>query len=178
MAGTLPFPITARRWDDLAGPERDFFVGDEYLPLHPSHAAQIRLLDRESAARVNAWADGAIPPGWPERPAWEFPHRAELPIADYRNDPAGPARVRRWLFDRGVPLARPVYLLDDRSRVVEATWRMVVRYWDAFEGSVGYAMHAVDHTRRWAGCFHHESWLVFGSHAGFGRASPAGRPAG
>ena len=72
------------------------------------------------------------------------------------------AEVRQWLYARGVPFRRVVSLIYERNRVVRTTWGMVVRYWDAFTWSAGYAMYAVDHTQQWA-CFHHESVVVFGS---------------
>lgn len=48
------------------------------------------------------------------------------------------------------------------GHVVQTTWRMVVRYWDAFAWSVGFKMIAVDQTLRWACCFHDEELIVFG----------------
>jgi hypothetical protein len=166
----LPFPVVVRPWDELAEPDRGFFCfADDYLPLHPNHAAQIGLLAPADAARVTEWAFAAIPPGWPDRTDQRFEHEAELVIRDCWDDPARRAGVRRWLHERGVPFGRTVCLLYERGRVVQATWRMVVRYWDAFAWSVGYAMVAVDYTLGWASCFHHEDVIVFGSHSKAGR---------
>jgi hypothetical protein len=161
----LPFPVLVRPWDELPEPDRGFFCfADEYLPLHPSHAAQIGLLSPADAARVTEWAFAAVPPGWPDRTAARFEQEAERVVRDCWNDPVRRAEVRRWLFERGIPFRRTVYLLYDRERVVQTTWRMVVRYWDAFAWSVGYAMVSVDHTLGWVCCFHHEDVIVFGSH--------------
>jgi hypothetical protein len=77
------------------------------------------------------------------------------------------------LFDRGIPFRRTAYLLYEQDQVVQATWRMVVRYWNAFAWSVGYAMMAVDHTLQWACCFHHEDVIVFGSHSKPRRIRPS-----
>jgi hypothetical protein len=159
----LPFPVTVRTWNELLEPERGFFCfADDYLPLHPNHAAQLGLLIPSDAARVTEWVFTAIPPGWPDRADERFEHEAYLSIRDCWNDPARRVGVRQWLHDRGVPFGRAVYLLYGRERVVQTTWRMVVRYWDAFAWSVGYAMVAVDHTLQWACCFHHEDVIVFG----------------
>jgi hypothetical protein len=164
--------VTVRPWDELAEPDRGFFCfADDYLPLDPHHAAQIGLLAPDDAARVTAWAFAAIPPGWPDRTEQRFEHEAELVVRDCWDDAARRAGVRRWLYERGLPFGRTVYLLYERGRVVQTTWRMVVRYWDAFAWSVGYAMVAVDHTLQWACCFHHEEVIVFGSHSRPGRAN-------
>jgi hypothetical protein len=149
-------------------PERDrsfFSFGDDYLPLPPSHATQISLLYHADAKRVAAWAFSSIPPGWPDCTDQRFEREEELSVSECWDDAGRRADVRRWLFDRGIPFRRIVYLLYERDRVVQATWRMIVRYWDAFAWSVGYAMVTVDHTLQWACCFHHEDMIVFGSHS-------------
>lgn len=165
MEQCLPFPVTVRPWDALPEHERGFFYfDDDYLPRHPNHAAQIGLLVPTDANRVIEWAFSAIPYGWPDRTEHRFEQEAQLGIRDSWTDAARRAEVRRWLFERGIPFRRVVYLLYEHGRVVQASWRMVVRYWDAFAWSVGYAMVAVDHTLQWACCFHHEDVIVFGSH--------------
>jgi hypothetical protein len=165
MQQRLPFSVAVRPWDDLAGSDRFFFCFEgAYLPLHPNHAAQIGLLERADAARVSAWAYSGVAPGWPDRTERRFAREARCLVRDSWNDAGRRAEVRRWLFERGVPFRRVVYLLYERDRVVQTTWRMVVRYWDAFAWSVGYAMLVVDHTLRWACCFHHEDVFVFGTH--------------
>jgi hypothetical protein len=165
MEQLLPFPVSVRPWNELPERDRGFFCfADEHLPLHPNHAAQIGLLVPADAARVSAWAFSAIPPGWPDLSDQRFESEASMVVADCWNEEGRRGEVRRWLFDRGIPFRRTVYLLYNREQVVQTTWRMVVRYWDAFAWSVGYAMVAVDHTLQWACCFHHENVFVFGSH--------------
>lgn len=157
----LPFPVSARPWASLSEPERAFFCfDDDYLPLHPNHAAKIGLLTSADAVKVTDWAFGTIPPGWPERGA-RFGREEHLNVQDCWNDERRRDDVREWLSQRGVPFATVVYLVYD-NWVVETTWQMVVRYWDAFAWSVGYAMVAVDHTLQWACCFHHEEFIHFG----------------
>ena len=167
MDQRLPFPVSSRPWNELSAQERSFFCGEGYLPLPANHAAQIRLLISKDASRLAAWAWSAIPPGWPEGGEGRFRCEETLDVSDCWNDEAAKDSVRRWLFDRGIPYQRIVYLMYERDRVVQTTWRMVVRYWDAFAWSVGYAMMAVDHTLQWVGCFHHENVFVFGSQPGF-----------
>jgi hypothetical protein len=161
----LPFAVSSRPWSELSEPERDFFCDDDDLPLPPNHAAQIALLAPGHNVRLASWAFAALPPGWPDGTDQRFEFEELLRIHECWNDPVRCAEVRRWLFDRGIPLRRTVYLLYERDLVVQTTWRMVVRYWDAFAWAVGYAMVAVDHTLQWACCFHHEDVIVFGSHS-------------
>lgn len=159
-----PFPISVRLWNDLAPNEQEFFYDDD-LPLHPNHAAQIGLLVRDDASRVIDWAFASIPSGWPDRHEHGFKHETRLSVFDCWNDPTRGQAVRRWLFDRGVPFRRTVFLLYERNRVIRTSWRMVIRYWRSFAWDVGYAMIAVDRTLQWACCFHHEDVFVFGSNS-------------
>lgn len=165
MDQRLPFSVSIRPWPELSEPDRSFFsFGDAYCPLPASHAAQISLLVPADAKRVAAWAFSAIPPGWPDHTDARFMYEKQLNISGCWDDAGRRADVRRWLFDCGIPFRRTVYLLYERDRVVQTTWRMVVRYWDAFAWSVGYAMVTVDHALQWACCFHHEDMIVFGTH--------------
>ncbi len=163
MQQEQPFPVPTRFWPDLSERDRSFFCGDHYLPLPASHAGQIALVLPPDNSRLAAWAFSGIPPGWPDRRGAGFEHQALLNVADCWDDTARRADVTRWLFNHGIPFRQTVYLVYERDRVVQTTWRMVVRYWDAFAWQVGYAMLAVDHTLQWACCFHHEEMFVFGS---------------
>ena len=171
MDQRLPFEESSRLWSELSEPERDFFCfDDDVASLPPNHAAQMALLAPGDNDRLASWAFAALPPGWPDG-GDKFEWEDQLRIHECWNDPVRVAQVRRWLFDRGIPFRRTVYLIYGYDRVVQTTWRMVVRYWDAFAWSVGYAMVAVDHTLQWACCFHHEEVIVFGSRSNTCRTS-------
>lgn len=162
MSGSLPFPLFSRPWEALSDRERGFFVEWDYFPLPPNHTDQMRLLTPDSAEAVSRWVWSSIPKLWPER-ARHFRCDEHLRTDDCWNAQEKSAAVRQWLFDRGVPFRRRVYLLYEPDEVVLTTWKMVVRYWDAFGWSVGYQMVVVDHSLQWACCFHHEDLIVFGS---------------
>jgi len=159
----MPFSITCRGWDELTTAERRFFVGDRYLPLPSTHAERICLADRVDATRLDHWVFQTIPPQWPELPQPYFRHEETRSLLGVWGDPSAVQGVRHWLYERSIPFDCTVYLLYERDRIVLTTWGLLVRYWDAFAGAVGYSMVAVDHTLQWAACFHHEDLLVFGS---------------
>jgi hypothetical protein len=109
------FPVSVRSWDELADHERGFFCfQDEYLPLHPNHAAQIGLLSHADATRVWSWAFETLPPRWPDCIEQPFAYIERCYVIDSWNDAGRRGAVRRWLFQRGVPFKRVVYLLYDR----------------------------------------------------------------
>lgn len=155
----LPFEIVGRKYSDLTEHEGSFFIGDEYLPLHPDHDAQIILLDRESADRIKSFARA----GFVKNPSGDF---ARLPLLDHQflhdkwNSESDIQDVREWLHSLEIPYAQSVFLWYDNA-VVATTWKLLLRYWDAFAWSVGVAMHAFDHTLTWVCEFHHEDVISF-----------------
>jgi hypothetical protein len=158
----LPFSVSTRSWEELNESERSFFCfQDEYLPLHPNHGAQIHLLLKEDANRFTNWVWSSIPSKWPE-PMEYFKYNESLVIQDSWNDETARTKVKRWLYDKNIPLKQTVYLLYNKDHVVQTTWRMVIRYWDAFAWLISYQMIVVNHTLSWACCFHHEDIIIFG----------------
>lgn len=164
MGGGLPFPVTGRTWDQLPETDRGFFqFKGDYLPLHPNHEVQIRLLNRDDARRIFEWMKSAWPAAWPDGGQF-FPHEQTMRIDDAWDGADGADRVRQWLYDCGIPFDREVFLLYERDVVVQVTWKMLVTYWDAFAWSVGLCMVTFDHTLQWACGFHNENVITFGSH--------------
>ncbi|MCC9658798.1 hypothetical protein [Rhodopirellula halodulae] len=78
------------------------------------------------------------------------------------NTDDGVQSVRQWLHDRDVPYQTTVYMFYDRRMILTMPWRLLVKYWDAFAWSVGYAMVATDSSCQWACMFHHENVIEFG----------------
>ena len=164
MTTSPPFEIESVGWNDLPDSKRDFFCfEDEYLPLPTEHAVQIRSLAPESADRVWRWLWPSLPSGWPESEP-HFANQSEL-VLDYENwnSDDGAQIVRQWLHDRAIPYSSDVFLIYESDKIVRMPWKLVVKYWDALAWSVGYAMIAMDATRQWACCFHHEDVIVFGT---------------
>lgn len=159
QAARLPFGIAGRSFSQLSERDRSFFVGDEYLPLHQNHDAQIVLLDRKSATRVKSFARAGLSKDCVGDLA-RFPTLDRQFLHDKWNSDAGVKDVRQWLHSLGIPFARVVVLWYD-SAVVLTTWKLLIRYWDAFAWSVGVAMYAFDHTLSWVCEFHHEDIIQY-----------------
>jgi hypothetical protein len=165
MTGGLPSPGSGKNWDRLSEDERLFFCfQDDSLPLSPNHAARIFRLNREDAERVWAWRESLFPRDWPDgKEFFRYERFLRLESTDW-NDETGGTRVRNWLFECGIPFERDVFLVYGHDLVVEVTWKILVLYWPAFAWSVGVGMVVLDRTGQWACGFHHENFIVFGSH--------------
>ena len=156
----LPFPLNTQNWHELSDSETFFFAEPECLIS--SHAAQIHLLNKLDARRFSHWALNALPVGWPDHSGFLIEHR--LNIQNKWNKEKDIQEVRQWLHDLQIPFAQTIYLIYDFDQVVQTTWKLLVRYWDQFAWSIGYAMTCVDETQQWACTFHHEDMILFGSH--------------
>lgn len=163
MTASLPFEIETTGWNDLNEVQRDFFCfEEEYLPLPEQHLLQIHRLSSSSAERVWRWLGPSLPSGWPEsEPHFSDQTAFQLDHGDW-NSAEDVQSVRQWLHDLGVAYASDVFLVYESNKIVRMPWKLVVKYWDALAWSVGYAMIAMDPSRQWACCFHHENVIVFG----------------
>ena len=151
-----------KRWDRLSEAERDFFVGDEYLPLNSAHAERIEILQGHEAREFIREALHKVP-GYSPTATSAFVQEKHITIIDVWNDKAKIQEVRDWLYHTGVPFSRRVFLLYD-NRVVSTDWKIVVKYWDALAWNVGVEMLALDESKTWVCSFHHEDVITFRSY--------------
>ncbi|MDB2687399.1 hypothetical protein N9Y42_09330 [Mariniblastus sp.] len=164
MTAKLPFEIKTIPWDRLTESQRGFFCfQDDYLPLPREHALLIYRLTSESSRRVWKWLGPTLPAGWPESEP-HFPTETILHLDhDSWNSDIGRQTVRQWLHNLGIAYSSDVFLVYESDQIIRMPWKLVVRYWDALGWSVNYSMIALDHTRQWACCFHHENAIVCGT---------------
>jgi hypothetical protein len=71
--------------------------------------------------------------------------------------------TREWLHQRGVPYSTNIYLVYGEA-IVATEWKILVKYWDAFAWSVGFAMLALNESKSWVCEFHHEDVITFQSY--------------
>lgn len=152
-----------KAWDELSEEDRWFFVGEEYLPLDKSHAERISVLQSSEARELTRRLLYGVP-GYSSVASSTFNHEESIHLEDVWGDEPKIQEVRDWLYRRGVPYSRRVYLLYD-NLVVAADWKILVRYWDAFAWSVGVEMVALDSTKSWVCSFDHEQVITFRSYS-------------
>ena len=72
-------------------------------------------------------------------------------------------KVKKWLYQRGIPFAAPVMLCYDSTNVVLTTWKMLVRHWQLFYYSISDDLTVCDSTLNWCVLFFHEHEIYFGT---------------
>ncbi len=148
-----------KAWDSLSERQRSFFWDDDYLPLPKLHAERISTLSGIRAVEFIRLALYNVPT-YSIAASCDFKHKDHVLLHDVWNDKKKIAEVRDWLYKKGIPFSNRVYLLYD-DLVVLTDWKILVTYWDALAWSVGFEMIALDSTKSWICCFHHEEVITF-----------------
>jgi len=72
-------------------------------------------------------------------------------------------QVKKWLYQRGIPFAAPVFLSYDNSNAVLTTWKMLIRHWRLFYYPISDDLTVWDESMNWCLLFFHEHELHFGT---------------
>jgi hypothetical protein len=147
---TIPMERFSLRWR-LTDPK--------YRVLPPLHLEQIQPLDAESARRLvdltRPWYQGQ-----------PFARECFADVVSTSIDVLGDEevrRIRKWLYQRGVPFGRRVFLSwGDRDAAV-TTWKMVVKYWNALWYPSSDDLAVFDESLSWALFLWHEEEAFFAS---------------
>ena len=147
------------------------FTDPRYDVLPPIHLAQVKPLAPPDARRLwdmilQAQLHRAIP-------FTEGYFRSVVSTRTERahGDEAEARRVRKWLFQRGVPFRQRVWLSYQPEWAIETTWKLLVKYWTAFYYPISDDLTVIDGSFNWALLFFHEEEIFFGSNVA--RAEPS-----
>ena len=142
-------------------PLRWRFTDPKYRLLPVAHLAQVKPLDAGSARRLH---DVASRWHYDTHPAdGTFVKAARTSIEAHTPDET--SRVRAWLYDRRIQFSQPVFLSWSGDLAALTTWKMVVRYWDAFWYPSSDDLLVFDASQSWALLLWHEEEAFFASEA-------------
>ena len=138
-------------WVSLNGRQKSFFYLAEGATLADTDAAQITILFGDAAASfITAMLEGV--PGYCSTASRHILQQDRLNLAQLAGQANESEVVQQWLYQTGVPLAAPVYVLYQAHNefwVVATTWRILVNYWEAFTFSVAVDMLVLDSSKDW-----------------------------
>lgn len=145
------FSTTFKPWPELTQQQKSFFHLADNTGLADEDAAQTSVLFGEAAASfINVMLDSV--PGYSSTASRQVLHKESLNLAALAGQANKFEAVRQWLYQTGVPLAAPVYVLYQAHNefwVVATTWRILVNYWEAFTFSVTVDMLVLDSSKDW-----------------------------
>ena len=138
------------------------FTDPQYRILPSVHLEQLRPLSPESSRQV--WR--LTLPLHEDLPFTANIFRVVDSMLLDDADPTAIRAVRKWLFGRGVPFKSPVFVSYNPEWAIATTWKMVVKYWDAFWYPGSDDLTVIDESLTWALLLWHESQAFFGDKRG------------
>lgn len=75
--------------------------------------------------------------------------------------------IKKWLYQRGLPFDKEVFLSWDNDNAVIAPWELVIKYFDSFYYGGSDDLTIFDESLTWAVLFHHEDEIYFGTNQEF-----------
>jgi len=73
------------------------------------------------------------------------------------------AEIKKWLYQRGFPFQKPVYLSWDQATSMIVPWKLLIKYFDSFYYGASDDLTVVDQSLNWALMFYHEDEIYFGT---------------
>jgi hypothetical protein len=156
---TIPMEQFSLRWR---------FTDPNYRVLPSADLAQIKPLDIASAKRLHD-----LTKHWYcDRPSLGgyFVDIVSTEICSSSADDS--RRVRKWLYQRGLPFKHRVFTSWSASNAAMTTWKMVVKYWDDLWYPVSDDLAVFDESLLWLLILKHDEKAFFAS----GRAGSGGCP--
>ncbi len=149
----MDFPMM---WTFLGSPEEAANIPD-------SHKDQIHFLNDEGTRILNSYLKST---------AMDI-HQPYSPLQDYFRsiEEPGPARasnqkLKKWLYQRGIPFSRYVFVSQDRSgHALLLTWKMVIKYLEGLFFAEDIVIF--DSTLEWGLFYYHDDRMYFGKEVCF-----------
>lgn len=75
--------------------------------------------------------------------------------------------TKKWLFQRGLHLDKPVFLSWQPTEAMIVPWKLLIKYFDRFYYSSSDDLTLIDQSLNWALLFYHEDEIYFGTNNDF-----------
>jgi hypothetical protein len=147
-------------WTFLGSPE-------DASNISPEHRDQIHFLDSTATKLINTYLGTScmlegLDPYKYDGKSWSpfrknyFRSTDEFLVSDNCD-----SQIRKWLFDKGVPFDKYVFIdLDKSGQSVMLTWKMVIKYWEGLFFADDLTIF--DETLNWGLFYFHEDHLYYG----------------
>ena len=132
---------------------------EDFDQLPSEHRDQILFLNRQANNYLYEYLEASkLLTG----PIWDPFQQGNFKTVDEFTDLEDEKKLKKWLYQRGIPFSRWVFLLPNYSEdPIYLTWKMVIKYsWDVFWGVSDVVLF--DETNNWCLFYFHEEHLFFG----------------
>lgn len=73
--------------------------------------------------------------------------------------------IKKWLYQRGLPFDKPVFLSWQPTEAMIVPWKLLIKYFDSFYYAED--LTVIDQSLNWALLFYHEDEVYFGTNKDF-----------
>ncbi len=132
------------------------FTDEKYDKLPDDHLSQLKPLDRKAAIFLWSYiSDNSLHEHIPfKRDYFNIIDKAKI-----RQD--NKPEIKKWLYRRGFPFDKSVYLSWQPEVAMIVPWKLFVKYFDSFYYSDDLTI--IDQSLNWALLFYHEDEIYFGT---------------
>lgn len=138
------------------------FTEPNYDILPDIHLEQLKPLDKDAAKFIsdyiyntNLHAD--VP----------FKQNFFITIDKAQILPDNEKEIKKWLYQRGLPFEKTVYLFWDQQNSMIVPWKIFIKYFDSFYYPGSDDLTIFDESLQWALLFYHEDEIYFGTNKDF-----------
>ena len=142
-------------------PMKDFdlkwrFTDDNNDNLPESHLDQIKALDKTASKFLwNYISDSGLHDNVPFKTNFfKTIDKAKIDFGDKNV-------IKKWLYHRGLPFDKQVFLSWQPNEAMIAPWKLFIKYFDSFYNSDDLTI--IDQSLTWALLCYHESEIYFGT---------------
>jgi hypothetical protein len=138
------------------------FTEGQYDRLPDEHLNQLKPLNKEASnylwdyiSRTNLHNDTPFKKGF-----FRTIDKAKILVGNERE-------VRKWLYQRGLPFDKNVYLSWQPNDAMIVPWKILIKYFDSFYYGTTDDLTIFDQSLTWALLFYHEDEIYFGTNKDF-----------
>jgi len=137
------------------------FTDPKYDLLPQEHLDQLQPLDKEASKFLFDYISNAHLHD-------DIPFRKDFfrTIDKMRIQTGNESEVKKWLYHRGLPFDKKVFLLWNEEAMM-LPWKLLIKYFDSFYYSGSDDLSVFDQGLSWALMFFHEDEVYFGTNKDF-----------
>jgi hypothetical protein len=138
------------------------FTDEKYDKILEIHIDELKPLDSEAAkflwdytSNTNLHANTPFTEGF-----FRIIDKAKI-LSDNNQE------IRKWLYQRGFPFDKRVFLSWQPTEAMIVPWKLLVKYFDSFYYTCSDDLTVIDQSLNWALLFYHEDEIYFGTNKDF-----------
>ena len=138
------------------------FTDERYDKIADQHLVQIKPLDKMASEFLwNYISDSGLHNNIPfKKNYFRIIDKAKI-LDDNEKE------IRKWLYQRGFPFNKPVFISWDKENSVIVPWKILVKYFNCFYYPIADDLSVIDQSLSWAILFYHEYEIYFGTNNEF-----------